>query len=347
MSQAIFYPGPSRVYAKVPQYLLEAYSKRIMSINHRSEEFMDLAAKTKLVLRQKLAIPDDYEIVFTSSATECWEIIAQSLTMRKSHHFFNGAFGEKWKNRAAQLVDTVESSFDLNAEIPTEELSDSDVFCLTQNETSNGTMVSMDTIKKLRDLTDELICVDATSSMGGILLDFSLADVWYASVQKCFGLPAGMGILLLSPRALRRAEKIGDKRRYNSLLNIIEHWQTNQSPYTPNVLGLYLLYRTQNKLKEITQIEEKLTGRMTRWSEFIHSCSLLNFLVQNETVRSKTVLALTVNNPEKVIAYAKEAGIILGKGYGPWKEDTIRIANFPAIKRNEVAKAMKFLGRYR
>jgi phosphoserine aminotransferase len=55
-------------------------------------------------------------------------------------------------------------------------------------------------------IPDALIAVDATSSMAGVELDWQSADIWFASVQKCFGLPAGMAVMVCSPRALQYAE---------------------------------------------------------------------------------------------------------------------------------------------
>ena len=57
---------------------------------------MEIVEQTLMLLHQKLSIPADYEIYFVSSATEVWEIIAQSLTIGDSLHYYNGAFGEKW-----------------------------------------------------------------------------------------------------------------------------------------------------------------------------------------------------------------------------------------------------------
>src|SRR5262245_26475303 len=91
-----FYPGPSRVYDAVPRWVKDAHSSGVLSMNHRSPEFSQLYLDTMALLRKKLRIPADHDIFFTSSATECWEIIAQSLIRTNSIHVFNGAFGEKW-----------------------------------------------------------------------------------------------------------------------------------------------------------------------------------------------------------------------------------------------------------
>jgi len=344
MKEANFYPGPSRVYSNITEYIYEAYMDGIMSINHRSEEFMQLMRDTRNTLKEKLLIPDDYEIVFTSSATECWEIIAQSLTEKGSQHFFNGSFGEKWASYAEQLTNVKKTHFGINEKLPTGDIAkDVDVQCVTQNETSNATQVLMPSLEMLRvENEDKIIAVDATSSLAGIKLDFKLADVWYASVQKCFGLPAGMGIMILSPTAVHKAEKIGENKHYNSLVRILENAAKDQTSYTPNVLDIYLLNRTQKVSKGIDYVSSKIENRHKAYEELFTDHDKVNFLVTNDKVRSHTVLALETNDLESIKSSAKERSIVLGNGYGPWKSSSFRIANFPAIKTKEVEKLMEF-----
>ncbi len=339
-----FYPGPSRVYSSVPEYIYEAYMEGIMSINHRSDEFMTLMESTKKILRERLLIPDDYEIAFTSSATECWEIIAQSLTQKGSQHFFNGSFGEKWASYAGEIVQTKISQFGINEKLPTGDISkDIDVLCVTQNETSNATQVAMKSLEMLRvENEDKIIAVDVTSSVGGVMIDFKLADVWYASVQKCLGLPAGLGLMILSPFAVQKAEKMAVRNRYNSLLHIIENTRKNQTTYTPNVLGVYLLNRTQEASKGIKTIAEKVENRFKAYEAFFEENGDFQFLISNPAVRSHTVLALESKEVELLKSQARNRGLILGNGYGPWKNSTFRIANFPAIKSREVEKLIEF-----
>jgi phosphoserine aminotransferase len=345
MSIANFYPGPSRVYANVPSYLNDAYAEGFLSCNHRSALFMGMMAETKAILHEKLLIPADYEVAFVSSATECWEIITQSLTVKGSFHLYNGAFGEKWHEYAAKLTTTKSVSFGVNDVLPVQEVGgDFDVIAVTQNETSNGTEVRNETLKALRDANpDQLIAVDATSSLGGVKLDFENADVWYASVQKCFGLPAGFGIMILSPKAIAKAFEINENRHYNSLVSIIENTRKNQTHYTPNVMGIYLLNRTQKDANGVDFISEKTQLKANYYQEVIKNVAGFEYLVENESVRSRTVLALKHADPQAVLADAAEYGITLGAGYGAWKKSTLRIANFPAILVKEVQMLVAYL----
>ncbi|GAB3804134.1 alanine--glyoxylate aminotransferase family protein [Spirosoma humi] len=345
-----FYPGPSKVYPQVADYAAEAVQQGIVSLNHRSAGFMNIVEETVRLLHEKLAIPADYHIALVSSATECWEIVAQSLTTTASLHPYNGAFGKKWAEYAYRIK-------------PPVSLNEADVLCVVQNETSNGTQVSMETLAQFRRDFSALIAVDAVSSMAGIAFDWSLADVWFASVQKCFGLPAGLAVLIYSPAALKRAEEIGENAHYNSLLFIHENFTKFQTPYTPNGLGIYMLMRVLQQVPPIAVTDKITKKRANDWysffaepsSNFGRSSGLstragaaVNLLINDPAIRSDTVIAVegSENTIKDIKQAAYQAGIILGNGYGDWKNTTFRIANFPAISDDEIGTLMAFLRSY-
>lgn len=345
-----FYPGPSKVYPQVPQYVQEAYHQGILSINHRSPEFVALSAQTIRLVKEKLRVPDDYTVFYTSSATECWEIISQSLVTHTSYHVYNGAFGAKWFRYAQQLQPQAEGlPFDPQQPLPIDRLrppEKSDVICLTHNETSNGTALSADTLAAMRArYADTLIAVDATSSLAGVHLPIAQADLWYASVQKCFGLPAGLALLICSPKALALAHTRGEHSHYNSLLYLQEQMENWQTTYTPNVLAIYLLMRTLEARADIDAIERQTHERYTQWINFLSTLDILHLLIEDPAVRSRTVIPVT-SEPDTIRRLrdqAKAAGIILGNGYGDLKPTTLRIANFPAIEAHEIAQLQHFI----
>ena len=45
-----------------------------------------------------------------------------------------------------------------------------------------------------------IIALDLVSSVPATPIDLSLVDTAYFSVQKCFGLPAGMGVWIVGPK---------------------------------------------------------------------------------------------------------------------------------------------------
>ncbi|NIJ52084.1 aminotransferase class V-fold PLP-dependent enzyme [Dyadobacter arcticus] len=344
-----FYPGPSKVYDEVGQYLQEAFESGVISANHRSQEFMQMLEKTIHDLKIKLAVPDDYEVYFVSSATECWEIIAQSLIVESSLHIYNGAFGEKWMDYTNKISrNTAESPFELNEVLVLHEsvVRKNEVVCITHNETSNGTKVSDDFFANIRKRLPNVIAVDATSSMAGVILPWENADVWYASVQKCFGLPAGMAVMIVSPRAIQQAVMVGERKHYNSLLFTRDNFLKFQTPYTPNTLGIYLISKVMQQVPAIAEVDFRTKERAKSWYSFLEHNGY-QLMVENEAVRSDTVIA--VRDAKERIAVlkkaAKQEGIILGNGYGKEKDTSFRIANFPAINDNEIATLREFLAR--
>jgi phosphoserine aminotransferase len=347
-----FFPGPSKVYPELPAYFQDAFNKGILSANHRSSEFTAISKRCVELLKEKLNIPQDYTVYFTSSATEGWEITAQSLTVKSSFHLFNGAFGKKWHEYTKKLGKNAASyEFDIDVELEPREAniaSDVEVICLTQNETSNGTQVKNEIIGKFKELfPNKLIAVDATSSIAGISLDFRNADVWLGSVQKCFGLPSGLGIYICSPRAMQRAAEINERNHYNSLLFIDDNMKTWQTNCTPNVLAIYLLMRVMENVKHIEEVGVQAQKRAQDLYNFLDGFKDIRSLIQNPRVQSDTVVAVsgTEEHLTELKAKAKAEGIHLGNGYGTWKPYTFRIANFPAITDEEVNILKDFLKR--
>jgi phosphoserine aminotransferase len=348
-----FAPGPSKVYDSLPIYLNDAYQEGILSANHRSSAFMKLYQETEQLMRSKLHMPEDYTLLFTSSATENWEIISQSIVEQASFHIYSGSFGKKWIEFAKHILPaTVGLKIEANQaiDLPSLQIAEEfDLIALTQNETSNASQVSNEMIEAIRDkFPEKMIAVDTTSSMAGIELDFGLADIWYASVQKCFGLPAGLGILILSPAAIQKSERKGEKGRYNSLSFMLENAASYQTHYTPNVLGIYLLNRVLKDIPEIQQIDALLRQRMSRLENCIAQTKTLRMLVDNPATRSTTVMAIA-GSEELIIQVKKEAekrGMQLGGGYGPLKATSFRIANFPAITDEEFDALIEFLKQY-
>lgn len=345
--QYSFYPGPSQVYPQVGMYMQQALASGILSANHRSNAFMDLWAETKVLFHEKLLVPRDYTLYITSSATECWEITAQSLIGNNSLNFYNGAFGQKWLEYTKKLANgknCVGKFFAKDEEIKSIN-QPCEVLCLTQNETSNGTQIPIDDIGKLSK-TAEITVVDATSSMAGINLPWAAADVWFASVQKCFGLPAGLAVMVCSPKALKHAQLVNDHNHYNSLLFIHENFGKNQTPYTPNVLGIYLLNRVLNQIPSIKSTNFTIKNRAQDWYRFFaENCKNITLYIENEAVRSDTVIVLQAKAEyiKSLLNYCASHGITLGKGYGPEAASTFRIANFPAITDEAIGFAQQLI----
>ncbi len=346
-----FFPGPSKLPEYLPALYAEALAEGLGSISHRSAAFEAAYGHTVAQLTEKLDIPPGYRVLFAGSATECWEILAQSLIARSALHLHSGAFGAKWFEYARLLRPEVEgAAFSLQTD-PTPLLArlqpHHEAVCLTHNETSNGTLLPTTVLERARQALgpDRLLLLDCTSSMAGVALPWHLGDVWFASVQKCLAQPAGLAVLVLSPRAIARAEALGDTRHYNSLLTLLHHARKNQTSYTPNVLAIAVLGRHLERCPGIAETEASIRARAEVYYNWLAQHPALAPLVASTALQSPTVVAVAAS--PATLASHKEAalaqGMRLGNGYGPWKESTYRIANFPAYTANDQARLLAAL----
>lgn len=342
-----FYPGPSQVYPQISEYFQDALSLNISGYNHRSVLFVDLIKQLKNDLFAKLLVPQDYELGFVSSATEMWGVLSNSFQSVDSTICFNGSFGQKWHYIQSQLNPNSKAlKFGVNEVLPFEQIktTTTQLIGICQNETSNGTQVSNQIIEKIRSSNpNALIAVDATSSMAGVHLDFKQADIWFASVQKCFGLPAGLCVVLMSLKVKEYLPMIS-KLQYNNLAELYKYASECQTIHTPNTLNIYLLHRLMQSLDSIESIHAETITKAQQWRSFLNNQNL-SLLPQNNLVLSDTVLAISY--PEEKIKHLLESvhhqGFMLGKGYGEFAKNTFRIANFPAINKNQIADLQKVL----
>lgn len=341
--------GPSELYYTADFHLKQALKSGIPSISHRSKEFQTIYASIKQNLATLLGLPEDYKIFFTSSATEVWERIAQNLISKKSYHFSNGAFADKFIDTVnilgkQAIINRVPEGhgFDIGSlELPR----DVDVISITQNETSTGTRFPLEDIYRIRELFPEkLITVDAVSSVPCEAFDFEKIDCLYFSVQKSFGLPAGLGVWLVNHKCINKAKELEKQGQilgsYHSIPSLLKTYEKDQTPETPNVLGIYLFAKVVEDMLEkgIDQIRREINYKAALTYQSVLNHELLEPFVMEESIRSKTVVVANVEDPDKIIEYLKNNHFIVGKGYGSFKNKQIRIANFPTHSKESFEK---------
>lgn len=332
-----FHPGPSQIHQKTTQWIEKGIQKNFFSEYHRKPLFSDIYKQIVEHFYHKLLLPKSWEVYFLPSATDCWYITLKDLVFSKAWFYYNGNFGKKWYEMAQSEYSFVKSiAFGLN-EVP-EVIERSEAFIgVVHTETSNGTSLSDEFFQKLRQKNpNSCIVVDATSSMGGVMLPWENADVWFASVQKCFGLPPGMAVMCCSPIAIKRASK-NQWNHPNSILNLNKNFKKFQTPYTPNLTNIWLLYQWLTEMPDIQTVQKILE---TRKKHFFEQNLPLKKL--SDTMDAVTVWAFELPNASHIIQEAEKNQIVLGTGYGDWKNNSFRIANFPAIPNNSWEAIISF-----
>ena len=169
MENIFFTTGPTQLFDTVRYHIDNAIKYYVCSISHRGKEFEDIFYNCTNALKRLLRMPNEYNIFFTSSSTETMELVIQNCVANHSFHFVNGAFSGRFFETAKELRKEPEKTevpwgygFDFgNVRIPNE----TEMICLTQNETSTGVAIELNDIYKLKEENpDRLIAIDAVSS---------------------------------------------------------------------------------------------------------------------------------------------------------------------------------------
>ncbi|ARS36336.1 aminotransferase class V-fold PLP-dependent enzyme [Pontibacter actiniarum] len=351
-----FTPGPSELYPTVPQHLQEALAQKIGSISHRSKQFQEIYASAEAGLRQLLQLPDEYEVLFLSSATEIWERAVQNNVRRESFHLVNGSFSKRFYETAQELGREAQQhtvpfgqGFDTaSIKVP----ASAELVALIQNETSSGACMPVEEINQFRAKSpaEALIYVDAVSSLPYPAFDYAKVDSVYFSVQKCFGLPAGLGVWLVNDRCMAKARELQElglsTGSYHTLPSLLEKALSHQTVETPNVLNIYLLSKVLEDMnsKGIEAIRKETEAKAAKIYTYLESSSVFSPAVENPQHRSNTTIVANSTVPaSEVNKHLAAFNMQVGSGYGKYKESQIRIANFPAHSPEQVDRLLEKL----
>ena len=349
MAKRLFFtPGPSQLYFTVEEHIRQAMREQVMEINHRSKQAAGYFKATVENLKMLMKIPENYHVFFLGSATEIWERMIQNCIIERSFHFTYGAFSErfyefavKWGIQAEKAEGEPGSIPDLaNLSIP----EDTELISIALNETSTGVTFPMEAIQKIRESYPEpILAVDGVSAFPAIDFDFTQVDAAYFSVQKCFGLPAGLGVWIVNDRCIEKSEKklegghsIG---AYHALPNLLKHAKNFHPAYTANVLDIFLLGKVCEDMLEkgIDIIRRETVYKSVVLRHMIDNHPALEHFVLDADLKSKTVSVANTSIPsENWIEALSQKGLVIGTGYGAFKDQQIRIASFPTHSKEQV-----------
>lgn len=210
-----FSPGP----ATLPEPVLEEARDNLLSlgdlgigiceISHRSREFEDIITRAEADLRELLAIPDDYSVVFMQGgATLQFSAVPLNLLPegKTADYLLTGSWAEKALAEAKKVgnthvaATTKETNYDCIPSADTIRLSDSPAYVhFTSNNTIFGTQW------KTEPPTNgaPLVC-DASSDILSRPIDVRKYGIIYAGAQKNLG-PAGVTLVIIRNDLLERS----------------------------------------------------------------------------------------------------------------------------------------------
>ncbi len=345
----LFIPGPTEVREEV----LSA-QKRWM-IGHREKDFSELYER--VITKLKKVLDTEREVmVFTSSATGVMEGSIRNLVNENVLSTVCGAFSSRWADiseRCDKKVKKIEVEWGcaIKPEMVEKELKENkyEAILVTHNETSTGVTNPLEEISEVvrKVSPDTLILVDAVSSMAGIKIEIDKWDIdcVFASTQKCFALPPGLTVCVISDRALEKAKNVKGRGFYFDFLLMKKYYdERRQTPSTPAISLLYAMdYQLDRMLKEGMdkryERHKKMANKVREWA-----LDRGFELFPEKGYESNTVTVIKNNkniDVQKLVNNLKERGFTIANGYGKLKNMTFRIGHMGDLTLEEIDELLK------
>lgn len=344
----LFTVGPVACYLQVLEEM------KMQMYSHRSEEYRKLHKET-VGMMQKLLETENEVFLFSATGTGFMEASVRNCVEKKMLCCINGDFGKRFTEVGisnGKIVETL--SPPLGEPIIPDMLDDKLAKCpdveavaITHNETSMGLINPLPKLADIVKKHGKLLFVDAVSSMGGteIKVDKWDLDVCFASSQKCFGVPPGLGMGSVSKEALKLSENAKNKGWYFDFKLWERHQKDAGTPVTsviPQIAGLNRILRLIDEWGGKQKYFDLYSERNQRISKGIQKLGLTLF--PKKGAESPTVSC--INTPQGVngsVIYQKmrEKGFELAQGYGEVRNVTFRIGNMGYIESQDIDLMLK------
>lgn len=259
----------SRVYnfsagpAALPEAVLEQAKKEmldwhgasmsVMEMSHRGKAFMSIAAEAEADLRELMAIPENYRVLFLQGgASTQFAMIPMNLLKGGTADYANTGQWSKKAIAEAKRFGSINIAVDTSASgynsIPAEQewnlSKDAAYLHITPNETIGG--VEFDW---LPDTGGVPIVADMSSTLLSRPIDVSRYGMIYAGAQKNIG-PAGLTLVII------REDLIGHAAdSVPAMMNYKTHADSDSMYNTPPTYSWYLAGLVFKWLKELGGLE--------------------------------------------------------------------------------------------
>ncbi len=333
-----FLPGPTEVHPDVLSAMLRPM------IPHRSTDMVELLQAMEEPL-QRLWRTERRVYIGTCSATGFMEMAVRSGVQRRALSLVSGAFGERFAGIVAATGREV-----VRLDVPPGRTcepdmlrdalkrSDVDAVTLVHSETSTGALAPLEELAAVaREFDDVVLLVDAVTSCAGspVETDAWRLDFALTGSQKALALPPGLALGVASERMIARARTVPERGAY---LDVLAFEQASGDYQPTNTPAVSLLFALRAQLERIAQEG----GIRARWKRHDAMRRLVEDWIggpggelgytylPEEGRRSWTVSCLSVpegRNGRDLVQSMKRAGWLIGSGYGPMKQATIRIGH--------------------
>jgi aspartate aminotransferase-like enzyme len=349
--QLLFIPGP----VTVAEPVLAAMGKPM--IDHRGPEFKELQASIVRKLKPVFGTSSDV-LLLGCSGTGGLEAAMTNMfgPGEKVLACPVGVFGERfaeiartWGVEVEILPTAYGNGVDpaaLKARLEADTKHEIKGVILTHNETSTGVQNDMGPLADAIRAHGAYSLVDSVSGLAAseFTMDAWGFDVVVAASQKALGVPPGMAMVAVSPRAWKKMATVSSPRYYLDLKKALDFQAIGQTPCTPPVSIAFALDVALDGYAD--EGPANVWARHDRNTRAIVAAAegLGLTLFAADGVRSVTVTAINV--PEGIGGDAirarlrTERGVVLGGGQGKLAGKIIRIGTMGDITPNDVLEML-------
>jgi alanine-glyoxylate transaminase/serine-glyoxylate transaminase/serine-pyruvate transaminase len=307
----LFIPGPTNV----PEAVRQAMNVPMQDM--RAPDFGDLTLGLFADLKRLFRTADGRVMMFPGSGTAAWEA-AMTNTLSPGDKVLMSRFGQfshLWVEMAERLgLDVVCVDVPWGGGVPVTEYArilgadtkgDIKAVFATHNETATGVTSDVAAVRRVMDecFHDALLFVDGVSAIGSV--DFRMddwgVDLAVTGSQKGLMLPAGLGILAVSAKAIEAAKTATSRRAYFEFKDMLTLNETGYFPYTPPTQLFHGLRKSLDRifaegLDEVIARHHRLAEGVRRG---VHAWGF-DLCAEHPSLYSNTVSAIRV--PEGVDA---------------------------------------------
>ena len=291
----------------------------VMEISHRGKDFVALAAESERDIRELLAIPSNYKVLFLQGgATQHFAQIPMNIARRgeSADYIVTGDWGEKAVKEAkptigVRIAATAEATnYD---RIPARETWDLDPKAAYVHYTPNETIRGVE-FMSVPDVGNVPLVADMSSTILSRPLDVSKFGLIYAGAQKNIG-AAGLVVLIVRDDLLARSPKDIPK-----ILNYAEQAAQDSMLNTPNTFGWYLaslVFKWLKKQGGLAAMAERNRAKAKLLYDYIDGSGFYRNPVERPA-RSWMNVPFTLPNEALDAPFLKEseaAGLLALKGH--------------------------------
>jgi len=301
----------------------------VMEMSHRGKEFMSICETAEADLRELLAVPDNFKILFMQGGGLAENaIVPMNLAALRATHggagsadfVVTGAWSEKSRNEALKYgaAHTCASSVsDGFTSIPAPAQWDVDPSSsyvhLCTNETING--VEFQSLPDLKTLgSDAELVVDFSSHVASRGIDWSLVGLGFGGAQKNLG-PAGLTLVVVREDLLGHALPICPSA-FN-FKTVADHQSMYNTPPTYAIYVAGLVFKWLKKQGGVAAMERTNIEKAELLYATIDGSSLY-FNHVNKDCRSRMNVPFFLRDErlnDAFLAGAKAAGLLQLKGH--------------------------------